>query len=253
MNNFVSKYLLNVINKNHLYKHTVVISDALKNIILKQQNIKSEKIIVAHDGADEVLDFDSNAELQGTTNSLNIGYVGSLYKGKGMEVIKMIASKVKKDIKFHIIGGSENDITFWKSQIKSNNVYFYGFVSQSEISSYINSMDICLLPNQKLIYTYGSDKYGTNISDFTSPLKMFEYMSHKKAIIASNLPVLREVLNEENSILVDCESAQEWINAIKKLKNSKTREKLENNALNTFRKNYSWISRAKYIIKGNKI
>ena len=42
-----------------------------------------------------------------------------------------------------------------------------------------------------------------NISDFTSPLKLFEYMSHKKPIIASDLPVIREVLDEKNSILVN--------------------------------------------------
>ena len=41
-----------------------------------------------------------------------------------------------------------------------------------------------------------------NISDFTSPLKLFEYMSHRKPIIASDLPVIREVLNKKNSILL---------------------------------------------------
>jgi hypothetical protein len=34
-------------------------------------------------------------------------------------------------------------------------------------------------------------------------LKIFEYMSHKKPMIASDFPVIREVLNEKNSILVE--------------------------------------------------
>ena len=56
--------------------------------------------------------------------------------------------------------------------------FFYGFVPHKKISSYINSMDICLLPNQKLILDGVGD-----ISSFTSPLKLFEYMSHKKLLL----------------------------------------------------------------------
>ena len=48
-----------------------------------------------------------------------------------------------------------------------------------------------------------SEGGGINISGYTSPLKLFEYMSHKKAIIASDLPVLKEVLNNKNSVLVE--------------------------------------------------
>jgi glycosyltransferase involved in cell wall biosynthesis len=64
-----------------------------------------------------------------------------------------------------------------------------------------------LLPNQKIVLAHGSDlsNISLNISDFTLPLKLFEYMSHKKPIIASDLPVIREVLNEKNSILVKCD------------------------------------------------
>ena len=66
------------------------------------------------------------------------------------------------------------------------------------MSEYINSLDICLLPNQINLFLKGVG----NISSYTSPIKLFDYMSHKKAIIASDISVLREVLNEKNSILV---------------------------------------------------
>ena len=39
-----------------------------------------------------------------------------------------------------------------------------------------------------------TSKNNLNISTFTSPLKLFEYMAHKKSIIASDLPVIREIL-----------------------------------------------------------
>ncbi len=39
-------------------------------------------------------------------------------------------------------------------------------------------------------------------------MKMFEYMAAKKAIVSSDLPVIREVLNEDNSILVEPDNIQ---------------------------------------------
>ena len=66
-----------------------------------------------------------------------------------------------------------------------------------------------------------------------SPLKNFWYMSHKKAIIASDLPVI-EVLNERNSVLVKSDDINLWINAIKKLKDLKNRELIGNQALRDF-------------------
>ena len=110
--------------------------------------------------------------------------------------------KIFKDIDFHIIGGLEKDIEIWKDKIKSKNVFFYGYVPHKEVSKYINSLDICLLPNQKVVLAHGAESGGINISGYTSPLKLFEYMSHRKAIISSDLPVLREVLSNKNSLIV---------------------------------------------------
>jgi len=88
---------------------------------------------------------------------------------------------------------------------------------------YINALDICLLPNQKIVVSIvgeADDKYTQerNYGDVTSPLKMFQYMAHKKPIIASDLPVLREVLNNNNAILIPPDDIDAWVKAIYKLK-----------------------------------
>ena len=171
-----------------------------------------------------------------------------MYKGKGVEIISSIADRVSNDVEFHIVGGLEKDINSWKKKISGKNVFFYGHVAHKKVSSYINAMDICLLPNQKVIFAYGANSTGMNLSKFTSPLKAFEYMSHKKSIIASDLPVLREILNNNNSILVDCNNKNEWVNAIEKLKNSDVRKKISKQALSDFSK-YSWKVRALRLLK----
>ena len=232
--------------KSKYFKKLVVISQALKNMYLEKKYLNNEKIKVAHDGADEVVDFDSKINLLGDKDKLKVGYVGHLHKGKGIEVISLLANKINDDVEFHIVGGLEKDINLWKDKINSKNVFFYGFVSHKEVGNYINALDVCLLPNQKVVLAYGAKDTGMNISGFTSPLKVFEYMSHKKAIIASDLPVLREVLNNKNSILVECDNINEWINAIEKLKISINREAIAKQALSDFNP-YTWKNRAKDI------
>ena len=242
MNNSVSKQLLNLMDKNHLYKHTVVISDALKNLILKSQNIKSYKIVVAHDGADK----SSNLQkvLKQTTN-LKVGYFGHLYKGRGIDIILEVAKNLK-DIEFHIVGGNLDDINYWKSQIQSDNIIFHGFVTPKLVPSYRNECDILVAPYQKEVAVSGGKG---NTSDFMSPLKIFEYMSSKKAIICSDLPVLREILNEDNSVLVKCDDISDWRKAIEVLQDDSLRLQIANRAYEDFIKKYTWKIRAKNVIK----
>ena len=72
-------------------------------------------------------------------------------------------------------------------------------------------------------------------------------MSHSKPIIASNFPVIREVLNEKNSILVDCDDINGWVNSIKELHDINIRQSIANQALADFHK-YSWKNRIELVI-----
>tara|TARA_B100001057_G_scaffold242625_1_gene242971 strand:+ start:31285 stop:32406 length:1122 start_codon:yes stop_codon:yes gene_type:complete len=234
--------------KSKSLKKMVVISQALKNIYLKKGYLKDSQIQVAHDGADAVENFDNKIQLLGHKDNLKVGYVGHLYKGRGIETIISCAKKLN-DMTFHFVGGLKEDIEYWKSYSKNlnlDNVYFYGFVSPNETVKYRNAFDILLAPYEKKVSIFGSHE--TDTSKFMSPLKIFEYMSHKKPIIASDLPVIREVLNDRNSLLVNPDDINLWINSIVKLKDPKNRELIANQALTDFY-NYSWKNRAHLVVK----
>jgi len=142
--NFIFKKLI----KNKNFKKLIVISQALKNIYLEKKYLRDIKIQVAHDGADEIKNFDTKVKLMGYQNTLKVGYVGHLYKGRGVETIIECAKKIN-DMTFHLVGGLKEDIEYWKNYSKDlslDNVYFYGFVSPKDPIKYRNSFDILLAP-----------------------------------------------------------------------------------------------------------
>lgn len=117
-----------------------------------------------------------------------------------MEVIERIAPKLP-DFRFHIVSGTLKDTEYQSKKINFKNVFLW-FRKTRFSSKIYKQYDICLLPNQNIIFTH--EDSNQNISENTSPLKMFEYMASKKAIIASDLPVLKEVLTPKNAYLVGC-------------------------------------------------
>ena len=232
------------------FDRLVVISHALSDAYKERYKGLRNKIIVAPDGAEIPRGDTLEISLCGTSSKLNVGYVGHLYEGKGIEVIEKIAGDMP-DVAFHIIGGDPNSASYWKKRIKFDNVFFYGFVSRSNLPSYYESLDVCLLPNQDRVFGSGSGriKKPVNIGSFTSPLKLFEYMAYGKAIVASDLPVLREVLHEGIALLVGPKDFDGWKEAIRSLASEARRESLGMAAKQELETKYTWVRRMERILE----
>lgn len=176
-------------------------------------------------------------------HNLKIAYLGSFHEGKGLEMVLSMAAKLLEH-EFHIIGGSPSEIEVIKPRA-SRNIKFFGFVEQSEIWKLMQDIDICLLPNQEVVKTGKK----SDIGKYTSPLKMFEYMSYSKPIVASDLPVLKEILTEESAVFASPSETGEWVQAVRSLESRDRREVLGDKALEIFKENYTWEKRANHIFE----
>lgn len=244
----IHKFMETKIFKSENFKLLIVISNELKKDYLKAfPFLKSESIKVAHDGA-EIRDLQKNGSIQKDYQiEKEIGYVGSLYPGKGMEIILELASRLP-DFNFHIVGGKDSDIRYWKNKgYNYKNLVFHGFVPNKLLYQYYNKFSIVLAPYKDEVKSRG----GNNIEKWMSPLKIFEYMSYEKAIIASNLNTIQEVLvDKENSLICSPNRIDEWINAIYLLSSNKIlRNKLAKNGYNDLEKYYTWKIRAKNVLE----
>ncbi|MCJ8331097.1 MAG: glycosyltransferase family 4 protein [Lentisphaeria bacterium] len=190
-----------VCNSENLIK-IVLISGALKTLFQDEYKISADRIVVAHDGVDierfanPLCPADARKELD-LPEKFTVTYSGHLYDGRGIDVIFELA-KIYSDVNFIIVGGREEHIQSHKETMKKiglTNMVFIGYVDNSSVPGYLFAADVLLMPYQEKVRSSGNTG---NISEWMSPLKMFEYMAASRGIISSDLPVLHEVLNDKN-------------------------------------------------------
>ena len=230
------------------FRRLVVISEALRKLYTESHGaLLADRIAVAHDAADPPR-RDADEEII-ETGKFQVGYIGHLFAGRGIGLILQLAEQCPW-ADFHLIGGTESDLAYWrKGGTSRSNIYFRGFVAPAALERERRSFDVLLAPYQRRVSVYG----GTgNTSQWMSPLKIFEYMAAGKAILCSNLPVLREVLShEETALLCDPEDVRSWVEALERLRNdSALRNELGKRAADRVEQCHTWSSRAKKVLAG---
>jgi len=229
-------------------KRIIVITRGLKDDLIKK-GVGGNKIFIAADGVDlEVFKIRESKEecrkkLNLPLDKKLIIYIGQLYKWKGVETLALASKYLDRDNLIMIGGGIkwylDNFVEFLKQE-KLNKVITLGHQEYSKIPYFLKAADCLILT--------GTAKYGIS-EKHTSPMKMFEYMTSHKPIVASDLPSFREVLNEDNSILVESDNPQAMAEGIKKAFNDvRFSVKISEQAYQDVQK-YSWDNRAKSILE----
>lgn len=236
-------------NKRYRYLVKIVfITKALQEEVLNKHKVLTPCTnIVIPDSVDLdrfgiSVSSDEMREKMGIPNKFTIGYVGSLYDGRGIRFIIELA-KTLNECNFIIVGGRDNEVSHWRGVVENEhvkNVYLMGFVANSDIPSYLSLSNILIMPYED------TEKLRTR--NWCSPMKMFEYMAAGKPIISSYLPVLEETLVEgRNVFYVDYNSLIEWKGVINDLMNNKKlMERISLNNLQDIKK-YTWDKRVHQI------
>ncbi len=216
----LTKFLLvnlNFLNSNYVEK-VIFISCELS------KKFSTNKKLVLHDAVD-IRNFDKTKI---RNKPKNVGYVGSFYKGRGIELIIQLARK-NPNLNFYLIGQVDKFKLFSKL---TPNVKIWKYVPYSKIPTILSKFDILLMPYQKNVQI---NSQNLNTALYCSPLKMFDYLASGKIIISSNLPGIREILKDKiNSLIVENNNVHQWNNAIKNiLSNKKLSKKICLNAYKT--------------------
>lgn len=120
-----------------------------------------------------------------------ICYAGSLYKWKGIDILISAMEYLPHEMLLIIGGGSRlNELRNDIAGRGLKNIQFAGNIPHYLIPEFFSQAKVAVLPNIE-----------SGPSSFSSPLKLFEYMACGVPIVASDIPVFREILEHTKNAL----------------------------------------------------
>lgn len=169
------------------------ITEALREEMIRR-GVDGEKISIVPNGVDTsrftpIPRDEQLASELGVTGKTVIGYVGSVLDYEGIELILEAAevmNRTRED--FHVlIVGDGAELERFQNHVEENSldhvVTFTGRVPHEDVERYYSLVDITPFPRLPL-----------PVCEMVSPLKPFEAMAMGKAVVASDVAALKEIV-----------------------------------------------------------
>jgi glycosyltransferase involved in cell wall biosynthesis len=174
---------------NPLFQAAVTVADPIRDNLI-QNGIPPEKIIQLHNGFNQLF-LERQPEKAEEWRKKLLGdqfkylaiYAGALYDFKGIDITIEIANQFP-DVRFVMAGGPETQVEVYQKITRSRqlkNVHFIGYLEQSQLASLLQAADILLYPH-----------LSGEAANFTSPMKLFDYIAAGVPIVATSIPPLKE-------------------------------------------------------------
>lgn len=217
----------------------LVISNNLAKVDVFSKNIN--KVIIYHDCVSENYLVKPKEMSQMLSDKVDVKaiYTGAFHKGNDVDSLVPIVKEFP-NVEFIFIGAKGHYKKLYMSKYgKYKNLKIRGVVDHSDIIKEQQLADILLYP-----LTTTNDLW-----QWTSPLKLFEYMASSKAIVASSIGPITEVISEESAFLFDGDSSEELIKAFSKCLGETIEEQYRKASINynIVINKYTWNLRAKYL------
>ncbi len=231
----------------------IAITERLREDLIKQRGADPARAMVAHDGirrlrfAEQPAQAEAREQIGWKVDAFIIGYVGRLHtigldKGVG-NLVEALATVDGAHLA--LVGGPEDMADGLRSRwqelgLPSERFIYVGQAPPADVPRYLSAFDICAMPHPATI----------QFANYTSPLKLFEYMAAGRAVVASDLPAWSDVISDgETALLVPPDDSLAWTEAIERLRDApELRERLGQRAQERAIALYTWDARAKKIL-----
>jgi glycosyltransferase involved in cell wall biosynthesis len=220
---------------------------------LEARGVAADRLIVNPNGVDVerfrpgVGGLETRRELGLRDDEVVAGFVGTFGPWHGVEKLAEAIKSMPADVKvrFLLVGSGSLHIEVEKqleAEVGAGKAIFTGSVEHDRVPALLDACDILVAPHVPL--TDGSEFFG-------SPTKVFEYMAMGKAIVASRLGQIGQVLtDQETALLVEPGNVRELVAAIEKLVESdELRTRLGAKARKVAVENYTWKHNAQRVLQ----
>ena len=166
-------------------------------------------------------------------------YSGHFYRWKGVDVFLEALAQVP-DLRGLLVGGYPGDPDEARLRALArqlgigDRVTFTGLVPRAEVCRLVRSATVCVVPT-----------VDTPSARYTSPLKLFEYMACGRPVIISDLPPIREVVeDEQTALLVPPGDAGKLADALRRVLADEVLAIQMTRRATEIVSKYSWVQRA---------
>lgn len=170
-------------------------------------------------------------------DSCVVGYIGSLREMEGVDRTAKVVAQLRQrghNVRFFVLTGEsgQSELQLLCSSLGiGNSTVILGPVPHEEVAKFYNLIDIFVV-----------SRPNTRVTQLVTPLKPFEAMAMGKAVIASKLPALEEIIqHEKTGLLYQPDDLEDLTRSIEKcIGDPVLREQLGTNAHEWVMKNRTW-------------
>jgi len=170
----------------------VCVTEALKELIVRESGISPEKVVVVPNGVDSEMLDPQRHKPKRLFNGFTVGFVGRLYAWQGLNLLLEALRELRVeglDVSLVVVGDGLMRAE-WEEQTQSlgiaSNVTFVGQVPWEGVPPYISGFDVGYIGHIQM-------QVGKM---YHSPLKLYEYMAMAKPVVASAFEDAQRVLQE---------------------------------------------------------
>jgi glycosyltransferase involved in cell wall biosynthesis len=227
-------------------------SGALADELLEDRHFELGHVLATHQGVD--LDLFENARVSKGEARARLGlpedktlvvYTGKVYRGyEEVEYILQAARMLepRDEMHFVIVGGRPDHVARFRERAiaeRRSNVTFAGFVAPADVQTWQLAADV-------LVLYYPS---GFELNRYRSPGKLFEYMASERPIVAVDLPVLREILEDDAACFVEPDDPERLARAISGLLDDERRAVAMATHARRRVEQFTWEARARLVLE----
>lgn len=231
----------------------IAITPPLQADLIRLRGADPARTIVAHDGFRRAR-FDqlrnqaaARQQIAWPRDAFIVGYVGRLHtlgmdKGVGLLVDALAALD---GVCLALVGGPDDMADSLRNRwldlgMPPERFLYAGHVSPEVVPRYLRAFDVCAMPHPP----------SAQFSQYTSPLKLFEYMAVGRAVVASDLRAWSDVVTDrETALLLPPNDVAAWSEAIDSLRSDgDMRLRLGKRARERALEHYAWDVRAARIL-----